>query len=288
MNRNKSGKENHTLLTLAVLLGSMAITVACFGTTSNAEGTAKTAVTQVSQTAALSGEDSYYNEKTEEKLFALSLGDERFRDVLNNYSKYPQYLLDLLCDNPDLIELVLIYGNGYDPSDCYVTMSELEQDIPLFIQWDKRWGFEEYGDDIIALSGCGPTCLSMVAVGLTKNAVYSPKNVAEYSASHGYYQYGTGTSWALFTQGSEDFGIECEELTLDRDVVFRYLEQGNPVICSMAPGDFTNTGHFIVLTGTENGMIKVNDPNSYSNSEKLWEYSDLEWQIRNLWGFYKN
>ena len=128
----------------------------------------------------------------------------------------------------------------------------------------------------------------MVAVGLTKNAVYSPKNVAEYSASHGYYQYGTGTSWALFTQGSEDFGIECEELTLDRDVVFRYLEQGNPVICSMAPGDFTNTGHFIVLTGTENGMIKVNDPNSYSNSEKLWEYSDLEWQIRNLWGFYKN
>lgn len=49
----------------------------------------------------------------------------------------------------------------------------------------------------------------------------------------------------------------------------------------MRPGDFTTAGHFIVLTKTENGQIKVNDPNSRSRS-KIWNYETLEKQIKNL------
>ena len=51
----------------------------------------------------------------------------------------------------------------------------------------------------------------------------------------------------------------------------------------MGPGDFTTTGHFIVLSGCEDGLIKINDPNSYANSEKLWSYEEIADQIRNLW-----
>jgi hypothetical protein len=51
----------------------------------------------------------------------------------------------------------------------------------------------------------------------------------------------------------------------------------------MRAGDFTTTGHYIVLVGAEDGMIRVNDPNSYINSEKLWSYEQIEGQIRNLW-----
>ena len=51
----------------------------------------------------------------------------------------------------------------------------------------------------------------------------------------------------------------------------------------MGPGDFTTTGHFIVLVGYENGKIKVNDPNSIKNSEKEWTYEQIKDQIRNLW-----
>ena len=47
--------------------------------------------------------------------------------------------------------------------------------------------------------------------------------------------------------------------------------------------DFTTTGHYIVLVGTEDGLLRVNDPNSYANSEKLWTYEQLESQFRNLW-----
>lgn len=48
-------------------------------------------------------------------------------------------------------------------------------------------------------------------------------------------------------------------------------------------GDFTLKGHFIVMTGIENGKIKINDPNSFKNSNKLWDYDDIYKQINNLW-----
>ena len=51
----------------------------------------------------------------------------------------------------------------------------------------------------------------------------------------------------------------------------------------MGPGDFTSTGHFIIMTEYIDGKIKVNDPNSKARSEKLWNLSDIKYEIRNLW-----
>ena len=73
------------------------------------------------------------------------------------------------------------------------------------------------------------------------------------------------------------------EIPLVKKRVMDNLEVDNPIICSMRAGDFTTTGHYIVLVGTEDGMIRVNDPNSHINSEKLWSYEQIEGQIRNLW-----
>ena len=274
-------KRSLTLLVLAAMLAGMTAAISRFSAvpdmSSGRPGT------QAQQTVSTDSDEEYYDPKTEQRLFELSLGDRRYGEVLAHYKAYPQYLLKALCDDPSLLELMLIYGSGYDPADCYITLEELSQDIPLFIQWDTRWGYASYGDDIIAHSGCGPTCLSMAAVGLTGNSLYTPYYVAKYSTEHGCYQSGVGTSWDLFSQGSRDFGLNCEEIAKDKDVIFSKLAQGYPIICSMMPGDFTDSGHFIVLTGAQKGLITLNDPNSYENSEKLWEYSDLEWQIRNLW-----
>jgi hypothetical protein len=105
---------------------------------------------------------------------------------------------------------------------------------------------------------------------------------------NGYYVEGIGTGWSLMTEGSLNFGVKGTELSLSRDSVFSELANGNPIICSMRPGDFTTTGHFIVLEGIENGMIRVNDPNSKERSSKFWDYNTLERQIRNLWVFSNN
>ena len=61
------------------------------------------------------------------------------------------------------------------------------------------------------------------------------------------------------------------------------LEEGKPVILALGPGDFTTTGHYIVLAGIEEEGYRVNDPNSRENSKKLWTYEQLEKQIRNIW-----
>lgn len=76
-----------------------------------------------------------------------------------------------------------------------------------------------------------------------------------------------------------------EELPLTESAVTGALSEGRPIICSVRPGDFTTTGHFILLTGIAEEGIRVNDPNSPQNSDRLWTYAELEPQIRNLWAF---
>jgi len=61
------------------------------------------------------------------------------------------------------------------------------------------------------------------------------------------------------------------------------LEAGSPIILALGKGDFTTTGHYIVLTGWDGQAFTVNDPNSRERSEKLWTYEQLEGQIRNIW-----
>lgn len=85
------------------------------------------------------------------------------------------------------------------------------------------------------------------------------------------------------SEGAQKLGIDSTELPLDKQRVINNLEVGNPVVCIMEPGDFTKKGHFIVMTGIENGKIKINDPNSIENSNKLWNFDDISSQINNLW-----
>nr|WP_318683012.1 C39 family peptidase [uncultured Acetatifactor sp.] len=211
--------------------------------------------------------------------------DEEINAILEDASAYPPELLEALQRNPELLEFV----KGYPESDGRVagglSQEELSEEFPLLLQYDGRWGYASFGDDNIALSGCAPACLSMVAVALTGNSEVSPDVVADYAMDQGYYQAGVGTMWSLMTQGAEAFGVQGREINLDRNVVFSELEAGHPIICSMRPGDFTTTGHFIVLTKAQDGMISVNDPFSRERSSRLWDYETLEYQIKNLWSF---
>ena len=168
---------------------------------------------------------------------------------------------------------------------CKLTKEELSQDIPLLLQTDGRWGEGAYGNSNIEVSGCAPTCMSMVVVGLTHNEKATPKMLAEYAQNEGYYVEGVGTVWDFFAKGGQKFGVDGKEISLDKTVVMRQLTAGNPIVCSMRPGDFTTEGHFIVLTGVSGGMIEIHDPASSERSDRLWDYDVLEPQIKNLWAF---
>lgn len=205
--------------------------------------------------------------------------------ILKNLDEYPADLLSLLGRNSETLDFVAGYPQHKDdtPAD---TVGEVTQgEFPLLMQWDMAWGYATYGDGLMALNGCGPTALSMVICGLTGDNTVTPYTVAQYADSQGYYVDGVGTSWDLMRTGAEHFGLTAKELPLDEGVVTRALKQGRPIICSVGPGDFTTSGHFIVLVGLEDGKIRVNDPNRRSTSAQLWDYDTLAGQINNLWAY---
>ena len=194
-------------------------------------------------------------------------------------------LRDLLENNPETVDFIKNYPSMKDNPPAEDIGEVTKGVIPHLLQWDERWGYQIYGDNMIAVNGCGPTAISMVAAGLTGDGSITPYKVAKYAEEQGYYTGESGTSWSLMTDGAQQWGIRGEELGLSREEIFSALENGSPIICSMRPGDFTTTGHFIVLAGVEDGQIRVNDPNSLKRSEKLWDYETLEYQINNLWAY---
>ena len=200
------------------------------------------------------------------------------------YSDYPDSLILLLERNPETTTFVLEYPLKKDRQP-EIDLSEYAQSdaVPLFLQWDQRWGYQRYGDDVAGITGCGPLCLSMAAFYLTGSEEFAPDKMLSYAAKNGYYASGYGSSWTLISEGAAKLGFDVTELPLVKSRIFDNLKVGNPIICVMGPGDFTSTGHFIVMTGCEDGMIRVNDPNSVENSQTLWRYEDIEGQIRNLW-----
>ena len=198
--------------------------------------------------------------------------------------EYPDELIKLMQNNPETEDFVLNYPLKKDEVVEF-TLEECEDcdSVPLLMQWDARWGYTRYASELMGISGCGPTCLSMVCIYLLGDTSYDPAYIAQFSEENGFFDRGNGSKWTLVSEGGELLGLDVTEIPLDEDRIIRNLEAGNPIICVMGPGDFTTTGHFIVMTGFEDGMIAVNDPNSKARSEKLWAYDDISDQIRNLW-----
>lgn len=216
-----------------------------------------------------------------------SNNNKKINLILNNIDKYPKELLELASKNTESIDFVANY-NKYLSSTKNNSIS-IESDytpgnIPLFSQWDERWGYEKYGDNYLAINGCAPTSLAMVAVGLTGNTTINPKVVADYAYANDFYIKGIGSSWNLISKGVKYFGLKSEELPLTKSAIISTLKDKNPIILTVKPGTFTTTGHFLVLTGlTSDGKIQINDPNSKINSNKKWDVNVFLKETKNLW-----
>lgn len=217
----------------------------------------------------------------------VSQAEQGIQASLLDSETYPESLRELLEKNPEAEQFVLDYPKNKDKHpDINLEREVTKGTIPLFIQWDERWGYENYGGDFLAVTGCGPTCLSMVCSGLRGETKWNPLAVAKWAEKEGYYVKGAGSSWDLMSYGAEALGLVQSNVLFDADHILSALRNGNPIICAMRPGDFTTAGHFIVLSGVdEDGKVIVRDPNSKKNSEKTWAVEDLMPQIKNLWGY---
>lgn len=199
---------------------------------------------------------------------------------------YKERLQKMLENNPSSEDFVNGYEEFYgtyslEPLDT--TINPVTNSVPLLMQWDTRWGYMVYGSNALGFTGCGPTCMAMVASYLYQDPTYTPAFMAEYAINNGYCVEGAGTAWAFMSEGAEGLGIESIQIEVNEDRMIANLEAGNPIICIMGEGDFTSEGHFIVLAGYEDGKYIINDPNSFERSNYRWTFEEFSDQIDSLW-----
>ena len=161
-----------------------------------------------------------------------------------------------------------------DPGGADAAIEVEEGELPYLLQYDSRWAWHGYGSSYMGYTACGPTCLSMAAIGLTGNASYTPAYVADGAEANGHYVPGAGAA---------AFGLRGEAISAGRADLEDRLERGEVIVASMLPGDFTTSGHFILIVSSGALGFRVYDPNSVALTERYWSYDTLAPQIAQLW-----
>lgn len=221
----------------------------------------------------------YYLLSTPLELLGVIGGDKDYELIKSFQDNTLWYVAD---ENISYGDLEL----GYEIDESINIKGDLvDNKIPLFLQGDRRWGHYKYGTGTISSSGCGPTSLAMIVVGLKESLDINPKVVANYAESKGW-KSKQGTSWELFTAGASHYGLTGTQVSYNAKSITENLRAGRPMICSMKPGHFTKGGHFIVLRGiTENGKILVNDPASSKRSNQEWDVTVIANEAKAAWAF---
>lgn len=212
---------------------------------------------------------------------------EKLACILEDDS-YPEKLKEMAQKNSETIDFVYNYPQLKDEVwNIDLTEESQSDQVPLLMQWDERWGYITYNGGMMGYGGCGPTTLSMVVLYLTRDASATPAAVAAYAESAGYCVPGSGSTWSLIKEGCEHYGLHASEVAMVENRIRDKLDEGCPVVVNVGPGDFTDSGHYMVIVGYDDQGFIINDPNSRTNSEKRWTFDQLNGQVRNLWAMSK-
>ena len=134
-------------------------------------------------------------------------------------------------------------------------------EVPLYFQND--YPNQRYGNGTVETSGCGITSLAMVATAMTGHS-YSPDELADYFGGYGQ------NNVQRLEYASDMLQLPWEKAQNIHEVIGA-LQEGNIAILLMeAPSVFTQSQHFIVVTGmSEDGKFFVNDP--YAPNYDNWQ-----------------
>lgn len=198
----------------------------------------------------------------------------------------PEDLVKMAKKYPQTREFVRGYGKEHAEVAVDITDEMQEGWIPYFRQWDHRWGYRSYSNNIIGVSGCGPTTLSMVLVGLTRNPEWNPAEVAQFSVNRGYVDKEGSTYWSLMDEGATALGLGVRVLEAEESAMRAVLDAGQPIIALMGPGDFTESGHFIVITGYDDKGFKLLDSMNDKNNDRRFSFETLHSQSFKMWTYW--
>ena len=227
-------------------------------------------------------------EQALEKIKELSRWYPALYFVYENEERYPIELILSGAGNPEMADFLYGFLQSDGTTTGSLTEAELAEDFPLFLQYDPRWGYLPYGSGgNVGSSGCGPTCLAMAVVSLTDNSECTPGVVAQFSLDNGYYLDGIGTKWTLLTNYPKQHGLTSYQLSWTEENMKNELDKGRILICSVRPGYFTSSGHFILICGYDENGFKINDPKCVYRSRLSWTFEQVQPDIKAMWSIGK-
>ena len=177
-----------------------------------------------------------------------------------------------------------------NPTDFTVSTPKSEWragEMPHLYQTDVKWASLPYGGSTVATNACGPTVMTMLYVYFTGNTDMDPGDMSTWADRNNYAPTGA-TEWAFMTDAAAAFGFYGEMVAPTRSTIEDALRSGNPVVCVVDPGDFTDVGHYIILKSIDDrAMVEVYDPNSPERSARKWDIvrvlnqTDVAWIYSN-------
>ena len=262
-----------------VILGALAIVLAvlvivgvstCVRSCSGGEGTdTQTSQSDARVAAGLSEEltNAFTSELDQnEKLATISANADQYGD---------QGLLELALNVPEAIDFVAAYPTAEktaQPYDEAVTKGT----APQLWCWDSRWGNVDYAGRALAITGSGPTALSMAYMGLTGATDSTPAEIAQ-SATDDEAATGDSAMTADFlVSEAEKLGLTCESFASNADNLSQMLDSGTYVLMETKAGSLTSAAHWVlVVTENEDGSMQVYDPTSPDVSAHPWAPATL-------------
>lgn len=167
-----------------------------------------------------------------------------------------------------------------------------------YLQTDPRWKNVDYSakgeSTTIGASGCGPTSMAMVLATWADPKV-TPKTECAWALHHNpsYKAPHQGTYYSYFVPAAERYGLKCQQLNTAsiygnskspyHATAKAALYRGDLVIACMGKGNWTRSGHYVLVWWVEGNIVYINDPASTRADRVRGDYSLFCQQVKYYW-----
>ena len=185
-------------------------------------------------------------------------------------------IVELALEEPTALELAaaLVSEDGWSAQTYGGTVSQ--GSAPELYCWDVRWGGTEYAGTYLALTGSGPTALSMAVMGLTGTVTNTPSVVADLVTAAGYATGDSYMSGEYLTGDLSALSVSCSTYVSSADNISAVLDSGVYILIEVEAGTLTDEAHWVLLVDeNSDGTIVVYDPTSTTVSAHPWSTSTL-------------
>ena len=165
-----------------------------------------------------------------------------------------------------------------------------------YLQTDPKWSGLDYSapgeHTTIGASGCGPTAMAMVLATWADPDV-NPKTECAWALKNGFKAPFSGTYYGYFEPAGARYGLEVTRLNYSNiygNATSAYhaqardaLDRGDLVIACMGKGNWTSSGHYVLVYAIEAGTVFINDPASTKVARTKGSYELFKKQVKYYW-----